>query len=139
MHRYGWYGAAVLNKAAMLKYAAYSRDYPLTQMCRRWGCSQDIGFGLLAWMLQFNHIAIPGGIDQIQLEDRAGKDLPGKIKYHEYYLSKPLIVLYITSILYMKVSLPVMKTLYKSTFHSMLPHSWDAMIQIVLHPLIEKV
>lgn len=83
---YGWYGAAMLNKAALKIYGAVSREYPLMQMCVAWGCAQDIGFGLLAWMFGYNHLAIPGGITQTRLEGHDGKDLPGELPLHEHYL-----------------------------------------------------
>ncbi len=55
----GWYQPLMLNRAALLKLKSAVASYGVTDVCKTFGVTHDVGFGPFAWMLELFHISIP--------------------------------------------------------------------------------
>ena len=59
IHTGGWYQPMVLNKAALSRLQGVSASYGLTDVCRAFDVTHDVGMGVLAWILDLFHMKIP--------------------------------------------------------------------------------
>lgn len=89
---YGWYGMNMFNKAALEKMGKISQDFGFTKQCASWGIAQDIGLGVVAWMLGLSMVNLPG-VEQIHSEphgDRAEdyRYIADKLVFHHTYHSQ---------------------------------------------------
>ena len=55
----GWYQPMVLNRAALLKIQVPFASYGLSDTCKNFVVTHDVGMEVLAWLLQLYHISIP--------------------------------------------------------------------------------
>eukprot|EP00981_Chlorochromonas_danica_P011944 scaffold4354_cov196-Ochromonas_danica.AAC.7 len=56
----GWYQPMVLNKLALERVAFPSKNYGLRDTCNSFVISQDVGIGTFVWLMELNHIYMPG-------------------------------------------------------------------------------
>lgn len=56
---YGWYQPMIMNKAAFERFSIISNSFGLTDVCISFSVSQDVGIGIVAWLLETYHINIP--------------------------------------------------------------------------------
>eukprot|EP01038_Epipyxis_sp_PR26KG_P006280 gene6280-8648_t len=59
IHTGGWYQPLILNKAGLAKVAVGSKDYGITNTCKAFVLSQDVGIGIVAWAYELYHLTIP--------------------------------------------------------------------------------
>lgn len=60
IHTNGWYQPMVLNKAAVERFWIATNAMGVTSTCSAFQVSQDVGIGVVAWVLQLSHIYLPG-------------------------------------------------------------------------------
>lgn len=102
IHTHGWYQPALLTRSALHKYAVASRQYGTMNTCLSFGISQDVGIGIVAWMLELGHLRFPGveineghagvnvlkkwqiavhGVRPLDFDDCEGRRWPMSVKY----------------------------------------------------------
>jgi len=59
VHMSGWYQPVMFNKAALVKLRATVSSYGFRDTCRAFDVSQDVGIGIVAWLMELYHIQIP--------------------------------------------------------------------------------
>jgi hypothetical protein len=60
IHTNGWYQPIMMNKAAVDRVREGVSKYGITDTCKAFAVSQDIGLGVFFWIHQLYHITMPG-------------------------------------------------------------------------------
>lgn len=56
----GWYQPFMMNKVALERIKKSTKVYGITETCKNFDVSQDVGVGIFAWIHRLHHIYIPG-------------------------------------------------------------------------------
>lgn len=59
IHTTGWYQPLMLNHLALKRLRTPVAHYAVKDTCKNFDVTHDVGFGVVAWMMQLLHIAMP--------------------------------------------------------------------------------